>query len=163
MQNQPNSADVQIRDAISPAEIAEVRALFVEYSQSLEVDLCFQNFNAELASLPGAYAPPSGCLLYCTIDDRVAGCIALRKIDDSTCEMKRLYIRPEFRGHGLGQVLVTEILDRARKLGYRTMRLDTLPGMMDSAIRLYREFGFYEIAPYYDNPNRGTLYMQINL
>jgi putative acetyltransferase len=106
---------------------------------------------------------PSGCLLYCTIDDRVAGCIALRKIDDTTCEMKRLYLRPEFRGHGLGQVLITEILDRARKLGYRRMRLDTLPGMMDSAIRLYREFGFYETAPYYDNPNAGTLYMQIDL
>jgi ribosomal protein S18 acetylase RimI-like enzyme len=135
----------------------------LEYSQQLGVDLCFQNFQAELEGLPGAYASPTGRLLLAMVDDEVAGCIALRKLDDETCEMKRLYVRSNFRGHGLGRKLAERILKEARAIGYSRMLLDTLPGVMNSAIALYRTLGFIETAPYYFNPVEGTLYMQLDL
>jgi ribosomal protein S18 acetylase RimI-like enzyme len=154
---------IEITEASSPEQIAEIRALLIEYSQAIGVDLCFQNFQAELEGLPGAYASPTGRLLLAMVDDEVAGCIALRKLDDETCEMKRLYVRSNFRGHGLGRKLAERILKEARAIGYSRMLLDTLPGVMNSAIALYRTLGFIETAPYYFNPVEGTLYMQLDL
>src|ERR1041384_7373058 len=132
-------------------DIANARTLFEEYEASLGISLCFQNFDQELKGLPGKYASPDGLLLLATENDELAGCIALRKLSPGICEMKRLFVRPAFRSHGLGRVLVQTIIDEARKLGYTHMRLDTLPGLMDKAIELYRSFGFVDIAPYCQN------------
>jgi putative acetyltransferase len=153
---------MRIIQATSVEEIQIARTLFEEYAASLGFSLCFQNFDQELASLPGEYAPPSGRLLLLQ-DDDVAGSIAFRKIDGATCEMKRLYVRPAFRGKGLGRVLVEAALAEARKLGYSRMRLDTVRGTMDSAIALYRSFGFQEIGPYYETPMSETLFMELAL
>ena len=146
-----------------PEEIEIARGLFNEYAARLNIDLCFQNFDQEVAGLPGNYAPPSGRLLLAIEGKQIAGCIALRSSGDGDCEMKRLYVRPEFRGQGLGKKLVTTLLDAAREIGYQRMRLDTLPGAMDEAIALYRSFGFREIAPYYHNPVQGALFMELLL
>ena len=147
--------------AQSPEQIEIARGLFREYAAGLNIDLCFQNFDQEVAGLPGNYAPPLGRLLLAIEDEQVAGCIALRLFGDGECEMKRLYVRPEFRGQGLGKKLVTTLIDVARQLGYRRMLLDTLPGKMDEAIALYRSRGFREIAPYYHNPVQGALFMEL--
>ena len=144
-------------------EIDDARLLFAEYESSLGIDLCFQNFDKELAALPGDYAPPSGCLYLALENDEVAGCIALRKIGARVCEMKRLYVRPKFRGTGLGRKLTERIIADARAIGYQRMRLDTLPGKMDQAIGLYRSLGFKDIAPYYDNPYDDVAYMELKL
>jgi putative acetyltransferase len=149
--------------ANSPAQIEEARTLFREYETGLGISLCFQNFEQELANLPGDYNPPDGRLLLCEHDGLVAGCIALRKLEPGVCEMKRLYIRPTFRGKGLGKFLVNTIIHEASEMGYQSMRLDTLPGRMDDAIKLYRSLGFKEIAPYYENPSPETLYMELTL
>jgi putative acetyltransferase len=149
--------------AQSPEEIEIARELFREYAAGLNIDLCFQNFDQEVNGLPGNYAPPAGRLLLAIEDEQVAGCIALRRYDDGDCEMKRLYVRPEFRGQGLGKKLVTTLIDAARQIGYRRMLLDTLPGKMDEAIALYRSRGFHEIAPYYHNPVAGALFMELRL
>ena len=127
-----------------------VRELFLEYAQSLGFSLCFQGFDEELASLPGCYAPPDGCLLLATVDKVAAGCVGMRKLDAVRCEMKRLYVRPQFRGKGLGRVLAEKSIAEARRIGYRTMYLDTLP-VMAAAQKLYQSFGFVDCAPYYDN------------
>ena len=153
--------EFSLTQAESSADIDETRALFKEYEASLGISLCFQSFEQEVANLPGDYAPPSGRLLLGRIGSDVAGCIALRRMDDDTCEMKRLYLRPEFRGLRLGKRMVTAILDEAKQIGYSKMRLDTLPGRMDQAINLYRSIGFKEIAPYYNNPSAETLYMEL--
>ena len=144
-------------------QIELVRQLFKEYEAWLDIDLCFQNFHKELAELPGDYAPPQGQLLLAIDDGRIAGCIALRKIGDGLCEMKRLFVRSEFRGQGLGRKLVEAIISEARKIGYERMRLDTLPGKMDQAIALYRSLGFTEIEPYYQNPVPGAKFMELEL
>jgi ribosomal protein S18 acetylase RimI-like enzyme len=160
--------------AQSPEEIDIARGLFREYAAGLNIDLCFQNFDQEVVGLPGKYAPPSGRLLLAVEGEQVVGCIALRSLGEyqkpdreggqvTDCEMKRLYIRPEFRGQGLGKRLVTTLLDAARQLGYERMLLDTLPGKMDQAIALYRRFGFREIAAYYHNPVAGALFMELLL
>jgi len=149
--------------AQSPEEIEIARGLFQEYAASLNIELCFQNFDQEVASLPGNYAPPLGRLLLAIKGEQVAGCIALRSLGDGDCEMKRLYVRPEFRGQGLGKKSVTTLINAAREIGYRRMLLDTLPGKMDEAIALYRSFGFREIAAYYHNPVEGALFMELLL
>jgi carbonic anhydrase len=149
--------------AQSPEQIEIARVLLGEYAAGLNIDLCFHNFDQEVAGLPGNYAPPSGRLLLAIADEQVAGCIALRPFGPSDCEMKRLYVRPEFRGQGLGKKLVTTMIDAAREMGYERMLLDTLPGKMDEAIALYHSFGFREIAAYYHNPVAGALFMELRL
>ena len=154
---------MRIFQANSPSEVQEAQNLFREYEAGLGISLCFQNFEQELANLPGDYQPPDGRLLLCELNNAVGGCIALRKLDQGICEMKRLYVRPEFRGKGLGKALVLTIIHEAAQLGYERMRLDTLPGRMDGAIALYRALGFKEIEPYYQNPAPETLYMELAL
>jgi ribosomal protein S18 acetylase RimI-like enzyme len=149
--------------ASSLVEIDQARELFREYEVWLNLDLCFQNFEKELAELPGAYAPPTGRLLLAFADNKLAGCVALRKMTDEVCEMKRLFLRPEFHGKGLGRKLAQRIIDEARAIGYQRMRLDTLSEQMGSAIGLYRALGFKEIAPYYENPVPGALFMELTL
>ncbi|MDQ3817190.1 MAG: GNAT family N-acetyltransferase [Acidobacteriota bacterium] len=149
--------------AESPAQIAEARKLFLEYQDWLDLNLCFQNFEKELAELPGAYSPPDGRLFLASHDSGVAGCVCLRKIGDGTCEMKRLYVRPEFRGKRVGRSLAEKIIGEARAIGYERMRLDTLPQRMSEAIRMYRSLGFQEIEPYYHNPVEGALFMELRL
>lgn len=127
------------------------------------ISLCFQNFDQELANLPGDYAPPQGRLLLAKEFDQLMGCIALRPRGPTTCEMKRLYVRPEYRDRRLGRVLVEAIIEEARKIGYTRMRLDTMPGRMDRAIDLYRSIGFVEIEPYYDTPVDSTKFMELDL
>jgi putative acetyltransferase len=154
---------MKLIQAQSAAEITGARELFEEYAAGLGINLCFQNFEKELADLPGAYVPPSGRLLLAIENGEVAGCVALRKIGDSVCEMKRLYVRPAFRGTGLGRTLAETIIRAAREIGYQRMRLDTLPDRMDRAIAMYRSLGFKEIKPYYDNPVAGAAFMELEL
>jgi len=154
---------MRLLQAASFDQVQEARKLFQEYEARVGISLCFQNFAQELANLPGDYQPPDGRLFLCELDDGIAGCIALRKLEPGVCEMKRLYVRPEFRGKGLGREMVTTIIHEARELGYERMRLDTLPGRMDEAIALYRALGFKEIEPYYQNPTPDTLYMELDL
>ena len=149
--------------AESPQHIAEARALFEEYGASLGFSLCFQSFDKELAGLPGDYAPPSGRLLLAYVDGAPAGCIALHRFEVDTCEMKRLYVRPAFRGHRLGPLLIDRVIADARQIGYTHMRLDTVPSIMGKAVELYRAYGFREIAPYRANPIEGALYMELDL
>ncbi|HEV7682769.1 MAG TPA: GNAT family N-acetyltransferase [Pyrinomonadaceae bacterium] len=152
-----------IKQVEHAADVDEARVLFAEYATFLGIDLCFQNFDKELAELPGKYAPPSGRLFLAVQGNRVAGCVAFRELEPGVCEMKRLYVRPEFRGTGLGRTLAEKIIQAAREIGYRQMRLDTLPGKMDHAIAMYRSFGFKEIEPYYNNPVAGALFMELGL
>ena len=143
--------------------IDAARTLFKEYEAGLGISLCFQNFADELKNLPGDYAPPDGRLLLAVEDDQLAGCIALRKLADGACEMKRLFVRPTHRATGLGRFLAESIIDEARKLGYTQMRLDTIPGKMDKAIALYQSLGFVEIEPYRQNPVAGAKFMELKL
>ena len=152
----------QILPAASPEDVAEARALFREYAQGLGVDLGFQDFDRELASLPGDYAPPAGRLLLARVGDRIAGCVALRALEPGVCEMKRLYARPGFRGQGVGRALAHAVIAAGRAAGYARMRLDTLPSMTE-AIPLYRSLGFRSIAPYRANPVPGTLFLELDL
>ena len=154
---------MQLIQAQSSEEIKQARQLFKEYAAWLEIDLCFQNFEKELADLPGDYATPNGRLLLAYDDNESAGCVALRKIDDGICEMKRLFVRDKFRGQGLGRSLIDAIISEAKDIGYKRMRLDTLPPKMNDAIALYRSFGFKEIKPYYKNPVPGAIFMELNL
>ena len=155
---------MRLLPAESAAQVSEARALFQEYADSTGVDLCFQNFAQELAGLPGDYAPPAGRLILAYAEDRgaVAGCVALRRLDAGVCEMKRLYVRPAFRGTGLGRTLAERVITEARSAGYERMRLDTLPSMR-SAIALYHSLGFREVKAYRFNPVEGTLYMELEL
>lgn len=142
--------------------IETARGLFLEYARSLDFSLCFQDFDKELASLPGDYCPPAGKLILAYQYGRLAGCIAMRKFDRITCEMKRLYVKPEFRGKGIGKILAQEIIDDAKQAGYTKMFLDTVPSMKE-AISLYHSLGFIEIEPYRPNPIAGAKYMSLVL
>jgi putative acetyltransferase len=152
-----------VRQAESPEQIATIRELFLEYGQSLGFSLCFQSFDKELAGLPGDYAPPEGRLLLATYEGKPAGCVALHKLDTGICEMKRLYVRPQFRGKGLGRVLAERIIADARQIGCTRLRLDTVEPRMRAAVAIYRQLGFREIAPYRENPIEGALYMELQL
>jgi putative acetyltransferase len=156
-------AGFSITQARSATDMAEARELFLEYAKSLGFSLCFQNFDQELASLPGDYSPPEGRLLLAKHGEETAGCVALHKLQPDICEMKRLYLRPQFRGKGLGRVLAHAAIEEARKIGYKVMRLDTVEPVMKDAVGLYRKLGFYEITPYRLNPMPGTLYMELQL
>lgn len=149
--------------AESSAHVVQARELFQEYAQSLGVNLCFQNFEQELAGLPGDYAPPDGRLLLAEYHRHLAGCVALHKWEDGVCEMKRLYLRPSFRGKGLGRVITHKIIAEARSIGYQCMRLDTIEPVMKDAVEMYRKLGFREIAPYRPNPIVGAMYMELQL
>jgi putative acetyltransferase len=149
--------------AESTAQISQARELFLEYAQSLGFSLCFQNFDQELAGLPGDYAPPTGRLLLADFDGQLAGCVALHKLDAEICEMKRLYLRPQFRGTGLGRTLADRIIAEARQIGYQRMRLDTVGPVMKDAVAMYRRIGFQEIVAYCANPIEGALYMELQL
>jgi ribosomal protein S18 acetylase RimI-like enzyme len=147
----------------SPAQITQARELFLEYARSLGFSLCFQNFDKELANLPGDYAPPEGRLLLAEYEGHVAGCVALHKLEPGICEMKRLYLRPQFRGKRLGRILADRIIAEARQIGYQRMRLDTVEPVMKDAVAMYRKIGFKEVAPYCKNPIAGALYMELLL
>lgn len=157
---------VALRPATEPADIDDARALFGAYAESLAIDLGFQNFAEELATLPGAYAPPRGLLLVAYVDGAPAGCGAFRPIDDcdypNACEMKRLYVRPAFRGFGLGRQIAEALMDGARRAGYGTILLDTLDEM-EAARELYASLGFESISPYYFNPLSGAHYLKADL
>ena len=153
---------LKIAQAETVEDLRHARTLFEEYAASLGFDLGFQDFAAELAGLPGAYAPPRGRLLLAFHDGRLAGCVALREMGDGICEMKRLYARPDCRGLGVGHALAESIIAAAREIGYARMRLDTVPAMQ-RARALYRALGFEEIAPYRYNPIPGTAFMELRL
>lgn len=142
--------------------IEDIKKLFLEYSQSLEIELTFQNFKEEFSLLPGKYGPPYGTLILVLVDNKPAGCIALRKISEDICEMKRLYLRSNYRGLGIGKKLITMLIVEARKLKYSYMRLDTIPSLK-AAQRLYTAFGFYEIKAYTYNPVEGAKFLELKL
>jgi len=155
--------DLVFAQAESPAQLAQARELFLEYAQSLGFSLCFQNFDQELATLPGDYSPPDGRLLLAEHEGQLVGCVALHQLEPGICEMKRLYLRPTMRGRGLGRVLADRIVAEARHIGYQRMRLDTVEPVMKDAVAMYRTLGFKEIAPYCTNPMSGVIYMELQL
>jgi putative acetyltransferase len=159
----PAVSGLSVFQAESTAQIAHARELFLEYAQSLGFSLCFQNFDKELAQLPGEYAPPEGRLLLAEHENQLAGCVALHRLERDIGEMKRLYLRPQFRGKGLGRVLAERIIAEARQIGYQRMRLDTVQPRMKDAVAMYRKLGFQEIAPYCPNPLAGAIYMELEL
>jgi len=160
------SPDIRLQAPDTPALIDATRALFAEYAQALGIDLCFQQFDAELAGLPGDYAAPQGTLLLAYVDDELAGCGAFRPLPDAdyanACEMKRLYVRPAFRRFGLGRLLAQALIDGALQAGYSAMLLDTLDDM-EAARGLYETLGFTEVPPYYFNPIPGAHYLKVDL
>ena len=152
-----------LEDATSAEDLAAARRLFRAYADWLAVDLRFQDFERELATLPGAYAPPRGRLLLAKIGGEAAGCVALRPLEPGICEMKRLWVEPGFAGAGLGRALAEAIIDAARDAGYERMRLDTIPERMPAAQHLYRSLGFVEIPHYYANPLDGVAMLELEL
>jgi GNAT superfamily N-acetyltransferase len=166
MSHAPADSAIELRRAATPAELAQAAEVMREYAATLGIDLCFQNFDVELATLPGDYAAPGGQLLLAYVDGRLAGCGALRPLADvdyaNACEMKRLFVRPDFRRFGLGRVLAQALLDEARRAGYSAMLLDTLDEM-EAARELYASLGFEEIPPYYFNPIAGAHYLKADL
>jgi ribosomal protein S18 acetylase RimI-like enzyme len=157
---------IHFRTPQQSSDLAAIRSIFREYANGLGVDLCFQQFDEELASLPGEYSAPRGALFLATVDGRTAGCVALRPLDNAdypnAAEMKRLYVRKSFRGLGLGRQLAEAALDAARQAGYASVLLDTLDDM-EAARALYAELGFEEIPPYYHNPIAGAHYLKADL
>ncbi len=143
-------------------QIEKIKELFLEYAKSLDFELCFQNFDKELADLPGFYSPPEGRLFLAELNGEIAGCIALRKLEEGICEMKRLCVKPQFRGHNIGKLLVEKLIEEAKIIGYKKMRLDTVPSMQ-TAQKLYKSIGFKEISPYRLNPVHGAVYMELKL
>lgn len=161
-----NPLSVDLAEPQSAAELAAAAAIFREYGEGLGVDLSFQGFEHELATLPGLYAPPRGTLLLAWVEGELAGCCALRPLDEAdianAAEMKRLYVRPAFRRFGLGRLLAESVLDAARHMGYSSVLLDTLDDM-EAARALYEELGFVEIPPYYHSPIAGSHYLRVDL
>jgi len=157
-----NRIRLDIAPAASPADLDEARVLLREYVAEVGDCRCFAGFEAELAALPGEYAPPGGALLVARAAGRPAGCVALRPIAPGACEMKRLYVRPEFRGTGLGRALAAEVIAAARRAGYGTLLLDTLPAMTE-AIALYRSLGFRSRGPYSPSPTPGAIFFELSL
>ena len=151
-----------ITQASTPEQIEETRAIFLEYEKWLGVSLCFQGFEAELAALPGEYVPPTGSLLLAIEDGNVAGCVAFRPLSDRICEIKRLFVRDQYRGYGIGRALLLNLIDKAREGGYEKMRLDSWPPKMEKAIAMYASHGFVEIERYNDNPY-DMVFMELDL
>jgi len=151
-----------VNQAHSQEELRQVKLLFSEYASSLDFDLSFQNFDNELSNLPGEYSLPSGAILLAYYEGSAAGCVAMRRLAEDICEMKRLYVRPAFRGKKIGKALSVAIIDEARKRGYSRMRLDTVPSMKE-AIQLYRSLGFKETYPYRYNPRAGAMFLELIL
>ena len=157
------SDSLSIQPAATPDDLAAARTLFRAYAESLGFSLCFENFDQELASLPGVYASPKGVILLARKGGAAVGCVGLRPLDDQTAEMKRLYLTQEARGLGLGRKLCEALIGAAKGVGYARMRLDTVPGKMDSAITLYRALGFRSIPPYNQSPIPGIIHMELSL
>jgi GNAT superfamily N-acetyltransferase len=153
---------LEIKQALTKELIQKTRNLFIEYVNNLAIDLAFQNFKEEIDTLPGNYASPEGCILLAYFKNNLAGCVALRKLQDDICEMKRLYVRHKYRGKNIGKALSKGIIHQAKKIGYKYMRLDTLP-FMEEAITLYTNLGFKEIYPYRYNPFKGAKYYELKL
>lgn len=153
---------IEFKQIINGLRMEEVKQLFIEYAQSLDIDLCFQNFEEELENLPGKYGPPHGEIIVAFVNDIAAGCVALHRLTKEICEMKRLYVRDEYRGLGIGKRLISSITEEASNLTYKYMRLDTL-STMKKAQDLYRSVGFYDIEPYVYNPIEGARYMELQL
>ena len=145
-----------------PDDLVHVKSLFSEYASRLGIDLSFQDFDREFAALPGDYAPPTGCILLAKEESEAVGCVALRRISEDVCEMKRLYVKPTFRKQGIGGRLAESMMEEARLRGYRIMKLDTLPSMRE-ALRLYESLGFRKTTPYRHNPVKGAVFMQLDL
>ncbi|MBM3647287.1 MAG: GNAT family N-acetyltransferase [Alphaproteobacteria bacterium] len=163
------SDPITIAPATGPADLAAIRALFADYARSLGFSLDYQGFDSELAGLPGKYTPPDGALLLARAAGEAAGCVALRRLGEDVCEMKRLYVPPAHRalrmadGKSIGRGLALAVVAEARRLGYRRLRLDTIKGKMDAAVALYRSMGFVDIPPYYPSPVPDTAYMELML
>ncbi len=155
--------NVQITEATTNEDIEHIRRLFRAYADWLNVDLCFQEFDAELAGLPGKYAPPHGRLLLAHASGEVAGCVGLRPLEEGTCEMKRLWVEPGFSGHGIGRGLAEAIVVAGQELGYRAMRLDTMPDRLKAAGHIYEALGFRPIPDYYHNPLDGVVMFELKL
>ena len=151
---------IEIIQAETLDQINETKALFREYESWFGLNMCFQNFDEEVANLPGKYARPDGRLFLAYSGEKLAGCIALRKLEDEICEMKRLFVREDFRGQKIGILLIEKLLEEAKEIGYKKIRLDTFPPKMGKAVKLYESYGFLEISPYYDNPYGETLYLE---
>ena len=156
-------SECELAEAHAPEDLAQVRRLFRAYADWLEVDLCFQGFERELAELPGCYAPPAGRLLIARVGGEVVGCVGLRPLAPGVCEMKRLWVEPGFGGRGIGRALAERIIAAAQEIGYARMRLDTIPDRMPAAQHLYASLGFREIPPYYDNPLAGVVMLELEL
>lgn len=154
---------IEIIQVETPEQIAATRKIFREYEKWIDLDLCFQGFEQELANLPGKYAAPEGRLFLAMSDKKNAGCVALRKLEDGICEMKRLFVHDEFRGQKIGIMLIEKLIADAKEIGYQKLRLDTFPPKMQKAVTLYESYGFQEIAPYYHNPFGETLFMELEL
>jgi putative acetyltransferase len=159
----PGGPTIRVVDAVGADGLDHARRLFRsyadEFADSIAETLCFQGFEAEVTGLPGRYAPPSGCLILAMEGEAPAGCVALRDLGDGTCEMKRLYVAPEYRGRGVGKLLVGEIVCRGERMGYRRMVLDTMPEMA-GALALYREYGFVETTPYWGHPAERAVFLE---
>ena len=153
---------IEIIQAETFEQIEQARVLFREYEKWFGLKLCFQNFDEEVENLPGKYAPPDCRLFLAFAGGKLAGCIALRKLEEKICEMKRLFVREDFRGAGIGKILIEELIAEAQGIGYEKMRLDTFPPKMSKAVSLYEFYGFYEIKPYYHNPYGETLFMELD-
>jgi ribosomal protein S18 acetylase RimI-like enzyme len=156
-------SSIEIVEAMGQEDISEIRRLFRAYADWLNVDLCFQGFDEELAGLPGKYAAPHGRLLLAKVNGEIAGCVAVRPLEDNICEMKRLWVEPRFLGYGLGRKLAEAIVNAGRELGYKTMRLDTMPDRLKAAGHIYDALGFKEIPDYYHNPLDGVVMFELRL